>query len=178
MIREWLDIVSMMLIPTLFVVVPVYGLIRRVPVYESFVTGAKDGFGIAVIIIPYLVTIMFAIGMFRASGAMDAMKRGLEPLFGKLGIDPDLLPMMIARPLTGGGSTGILAEMAKEHGSSSLLTKTAAVMFGSTETTFYVVAVYFGAVGIKKVRHSVAAGLIADIAAMLIAVYVCAWLLG
>ncbi len=177
-LREWLDIFSMLVIPTLIVVVPMYGLIRGVRVYESFVTGAKEGWGIAVMIMPYLVTIIFAIGMFRASGAMDALAGLVKPVFGPLGIDPGLLPMMIARPLTGGGSIGVLGEIAAEHGRDSLITKTAAVMFGSTETTFYVLAVYFGAVGIKKTRHAVAAGLIADIAALILAVYVCAWLLG
>lgn len=178
MIREWMDIFSMMVIPTLLVGVPLYGLFRKVRVYESFVTGAKDGWGIAVMIMPYLVTIMFAIGMFRASGAMAALAELVTPVFKPLGIDPELLPMMIARPLTGGGSIGVLADTAATHGSSSIITKTAAVMFGSTETTFYVLAVYFGAVGIKKARHAVAAGLIADCAALIMAVYVTAWLLG
>ena len=176
-LREIIDIVSLMVIPTLFVAVPVYGLCRKVRVYESFVTGAKEGWGIGVMIMPYLVTIMFAIQMFRASGAMEALAALVTPVFEPLGIDPELLPMMIARPLTGGGSIGVLADISEEHGSASLITKTAAVMFGSTETTFYVLAVYFGAVGIKKTRHAVGAGLIADISALLLAVYVCAWLL-
>ncbi len=176
--REVIEYFSLLVLPVLIVAVPLYGLIRRVPVYESFVTGAKEGFGIAVTIIPYLVAILFAIAMFRASGAMEALIDLLNPVFGAVGINAELLPMMIARPLTGSGSLGVLAEMAEEHGIGSLITKTAAVMFGSTETTFYVLAVYFGAVGIKKTRHAVAAGLIADLAALLLAVYVCAWLLG
>ena len=176
--REIIDLLSLLVLPTLLVAVPVYGLFRKVPVYESFVTGAKEGFGIAVTIIPYLIAILFSIAMFRASGAMDVLIGTLRGPLSTIGIDADLIPMMIARPLTGSGSFGVLAEMAEEHGTGSLVTKTAAVMFGSTETTFYVLAVYFGAVGIKKTRHAVGAGLIADIAALLLAVYVCAWLLG
>ncbi|MEM9913978.1 MAG: nucleoside recognition domain-containing protein [Planctomycetota bacterium] len=170
--------ISVLCIPAIIVGLPVYGLFKKVPVYECFVEGAKEGFGIAVMIIPYLVAILVAIAMFRASGAMDLMIEVLDPAFSLLGIDPNLLPMMIARPLTGSGSLGILADIEGQFGAQSLVTKTAAVMFGSTETTFYVIAVYFGAVGIKRTRHAVLAGLIADIAALFLAVYVCAAMLG
>ncbi|MEM6853996.1 MAG: spore maturation protein [Planctomycetota bacterium] len=170
--------ISVLCIPAIIVGLPIYGLFKKVPVYECFVEGAKEGFGIAVMIIPYLVAILVAIAMFRASGAMDLMIEVLDPAFTLLGIDPNLLPMMIARPLTGSGSLGILADIENQFGAQSLVTKTAAVMFGSTETTFYVIAVYFGAVGIKRTRHAVLAGLIADIAALFLAVYVCALMLG
>ena len=172
------QVISVLCIPAIIVGLPVYGLFKKVPVYECFVEGAKEGFGISVMIIPYLVAILVAIAMFRASGAMDALITLLDPAFSMLGIDPELLPMMVARPLTGSGSLGILAELENQFGAQSLVTKTAAVMFGSTETTFYVVAVYFGAVGIKRTRHAVAAGLIADIAALLAAVYITALMLG
>ncbi len=148
------------------------------PVYEEFVTGAKDGFQVAVNIIPYLVAILFAVAMFRASGAMDFLVEGLRPLLAPLGIPPEVLPMAITRPLTGSGSAGIMLDLINRYGADSLIVKTAATMFGSTETTFYVVAVYFGAVNIKKTRHAIPAGLSADIAAMLLAVYVVRWLFG
>ena len=176
-LQEWVQVISLFALPVVLVGLPVYGLIKRVPVYEVFVEGAKEGFGIAVMIIPYLVAILVAIAMFRASGAMDALVTALDPVLSVFGIDPELLPMMIARPLTGSGSLGVLAEMSNEHGSQSLVTQTAAVMFGSTETTFYVLAVYFGAVGVKRTRHAVLAGLIADFAALILAVYVAAALL-
>ncbi|MEM8782389.1 MAG: nucleoside recognition domain-containing protein [Planctomycetota bacterium] len=172
------EYVAILIIPLVLALVPLYGLFRGVPVYESFVEGAKEGFDIAKTIIPYAVAILFAIGMFRVSGAFAALKGAIATPFGWVGADPELLPMMIARPLTGGGSLGVLAELEAIHGPDSLITKTAAVMYGSTETTFYVLAVYFGSVGIKKARHAVAAGLTADFAAMLIAVWVCALLLG
>lgn len=177
-LSDAVSVISVLCIPVIIVGLPIYGLFKKVPVYECFVEGAKEGFGIAVMIIPYLVAILVAIAMFRASGAMDMLIGWLDPAFSALGIDPNLLPMMIARPLTGSGSLGILADIEAQFGAQSLVTKTAAIMFGSTETTFYVVAVYFGAVGVKRTRHAVLAGLIADIAALLLAVYIAALLLG
>lgn len=162
-------------IPFMLVSIPLYGLFKRVPVYEEFVTGAKEGFGVATRIIPYLVAILFAVGMFRASGAMDYMMKVLRPVLGPIGIPPEILPMAITRPLSGGGSLGILGDMVKTYGVDSIFVKISAVMYGACETTFYVIAVYFGAVGIKKTRHAVPAGLIADAAGVLLAVYVVTW---
>ena len=160
------------IIPLMLVAIPLYGIFRKVPVYEEFVTGAKEGFAVAIRIIPYLVAILFAIGMFRASGAMQYLMDAMRPILGPVGIPPEILPMAITRPLSGGGSLGILGDMVKTHGVDSIFVKMAAVMYGACETTFYVVAVYFGAVGIKKTRHAIAAGLIADLAGVLLAVYV------
>ena len=170
--RVVLNDASKFVIPLMLVLIPLYGLIKRVAVYEEFVTGAKEGFHVAVRIIPYLVAILFAIGMFRASGAMDWMIRGLRPVLGPVGIPPEILPMAITRPLSGGGSLAVLADMVKVHGIDSVFVKISAVMYGACETTFYVIAVYFGAVGIKKTRHAVPAGLIADAAGVLLAVYI------
>ncbi|ARA92939.1 spore maturation protein [Rhodothermaceae bacterium RA] len=177
-IRTVIDVVSVFVLPLLIVGFPLYGLYKKVPVYEEFVEGAKDGFSIAVTIIPYLVAILFAIGMFRASGAMDFLIDGLRPVLGFIGVPSEVLPMMILRPLTGSGSAAIVLDMINQYGEDSLLVKMAATMFGSTETTFYVIAVYFGAVGVKKTRHAVAAGLIADVVALFLAVYVVRWLFG
>lgn len=176
--RELVNLLSVFVIPALLVGIPVYGLIKRVPVYESFVEGAKEGFTMAVRIIPYLVAILFAIGMFRASGAMEALVVAMDPVLGLIGVPAEILPMAIVRPLTGSGSAAIVADMAATHGIDGLLTRMVATMFGSTETTFYVIAVYFGAVGIKRVRHALPAGLIADAAAMVIAVWVVRLLFG
>lgn len=177
-IRTIIDVISVFVLPCLIVGFPLYGLIKKVPVYETFVEGAKEGFNVAVTIIPYLVAILFAIGMFRASGAMDFLIEGMRPILGFIGVPPEVLPMMIVRPLTGSGSAGIVLDMINQFGEDSILVKMAATMFGSTETTFYVIAVYFGAVNVKKTRHAVPAGLIADVFALFLAVYVVRLLFG
>lgn len=169
--RETVSLISIFVLPLLVVGIPVYGLIRRVAVYEEFVEGAKEGFQIAVRIIPYLIAILFAVGMFRASGAMDALTNVLKPLLAMFGVPPEILPMAIVRPLTGSGSIGILTEMKQQYGGDSIFTKIAATIYASSETTFYVVAVYFGAVNVKKTRHAVPAGLIADLAGVILAVF-------
>lgn len=176
--RTVIDILSVFVLPTVIIGFPLYGLYKRVPVYEEFVEGAKEGFKVAVIIIPYLVAILFAIGMFRASGALEFLIEGTRPILGAIGIPPEVIPMGIVRPLTGSGSAAIVVDMISQYGEDSLVVKIAATMFGSTETTFYVIAVYFGAVNVKKTRHAVPAGLIADVFAMILAVYVVKLLFG
>jgi len=176
--RDAVNLLSFFVIPLILVGFPLYGLYKRVPVYESFVEGAREGFQVAVRIIPYLVAILFAIAMFRASGAMDALTRALSPVLGLIGFPTEVLPMAIIRPLTGSGSAALVVDMVNQYGEDSIFVKMAAVMFGSTETTFYVIAVYFGAVNIRKTRHAVAAGLTADVAAMVIAVWMVRLLFG
>ena len=176
--RNFIDLISVFVLPAIIIGFPLYGLFKKVPVYEEFVDGAKEGFHVAVKIIPYLIAILFAIGMFRASGALDFLIGGLRPVLSLINFPPELIPMAIVRPLTGSGSAGIVAEMIQQYGEDSILVKMAATMFGSTETTFYVIAVYFGAVQVKKTRHAVPAGLIADITAILLAVYIVRLLFG
>jgi spore maturation protein B len=176
--REAISLLSVFVIPLMLVGFPLYGLYKRVPVYEAFVEGSKEGFQVAVRIIPYLVAILFAIGMFRASGAMDFLADALGPVLAFVGFPSEVLPMAIVRPLTGSGSAAVVVDMIQQYGEDSIFVKMAAVMFGSTETTFYVLAVYFGAVGVKRARHAVAAGLTADFAAMLIAVWTVRLLFG
>lgn len=177
-VRDVIGVLSAFIIPLLVVGFPLYGLYKRVPVYESFVVGAKEGFNVAVRIIPYLVAILFAIGMFRASGAMDFLATLLNPVLSLVGFPAEVLPMAIIRPLTGSGSAGLVVDMINQYGEDSLFVKMAATMFGSTETTFYVIAVYFGAVNVRKTRHALPAGLIADFSAMLIAVWAVRLLFG
>jgi spore maturation protein B len=177
-LRNAMSLLSFFIIPVILVVFPLYGLYKKVPVYESFVEGAKEGFNVAVRIIPYLVAILFAIAMFRASGGMDFLTKALNPVFSLLGIPSELLPMVIMRPLTGSGSAGLVVDMVKQYGEDSILVKIAAVMFGSSETTFYVIAVYFGAVNVKRTRHAIHAGLTSDIAATLLAAWVVLWMFG
>jgi spore maturation protein B len=170
-VRNAINLVSYFIIPLMLVGFPLYGLYKRVPVYESFVVGAKEGFQVAVRIIPYLVAILFAVAMFRASGAMDALARLLSPVLGPIGFPAEVLPMAIIRPLTGSGSAALVVDMINRYGEDSIYVKMASVMFGSTETTFYVIAVYFGAINVRKTRHAVPVGLTADISAMLFAVW-------
>ena len=171
-VRNAISLVSVFILPAILVGFPLYGLYKRVPVYEVFVEGAKEGFGTAVRIIPYLVAILFAIAMFRASGAMDFLVGVLNPVLSVIGFPGEVLPMAILRPLTGSGSAGLVVDMINRYGEDSIFVKMAAVMFGSSETTFYVIAVYFGAIGIKRTRHAIAAGLTADVAAALLSVWV------
>ncbi len=160
------------IIPLLLVGIPFYALsVRKVKVYEVFVEGAKDGFIIAVRIIPYLVAILVAIGMFRASGALDLLLSLLAPALSLIGFPAENLPLALMRPLSGSGSLGLLTDLVNEYGTDSLYTKIGATMYGSSETTFYVLAVYFGSVGITRSRHALIAGLTADAVGAISAVY-------
>ena len=142
-----------------------FGAIRRVRIYEVFVDGAKEGFQVAVKIIPYLVAILVSVGMFRASGALDAMVSVLGPLTGAVGLPAEALPMALLRPLSGSGAYGILASIINDPaiGPDSYTGYLVSTFQGSTETTFYVLAVYFGAVQVRRVRHTLAAALTADL---------------
>ena len=171
-LRNFLSLASVFVIPAILVGFPLYGLYKRVPIYENFVEGAKEGFQVAIRIIPYLVAILFAIGMFRASGAMDFLAAVMSPVLNLVGFPAEVFPMAILRPLTGSGSSALIPEMIAQYGEDSIFVKMAAVMYGSSETTFYVIAVYFGAVNIRKTRHALPAGLTADLAGMLLAVWI------
>src|SRR4051812_11234223 len=171
-LQEITELIALFILPVLIVGLPVYGLIKRVAVYEKFVEGAKDGFNTSVRIIPYLVAILFAIAMFRASGAMSFLQEGLRTPLSWIGMPPEVLPMAIVRPLTGSGSLAVLADMVKTYGPDSLIVKMAGTIYGSTETTFYVLAVYFGAVNIRNTRHALPAGIIADICSILLSCWV------
>ena len=129
-------------------------------------------------IIPYLVAILVAIGMFRAAGGMEMLTKLLAPVLGFIGFPTKLVPMAFMRPLSGSGSLGVLTDIAKMEGADSLLARTAATIFGSTETTFYVLAVYFGSVGVKRTRHALAAGLVADVVGITVSVIICRLMFG
>lgn len=164
-----------LIIPLLMLFIIAHALTKRVAVYEEFVEGARDGFKIAVNIIPYLVAMLFAIAMFRASGALELLVTLLTPIADFFGFPAEVIPMGIIRPLTGSGSVGVLAELISVHGEDSMIVRIAAVMFGSTETTLYVLAVYFGAVKITRTRYAVQAGLLADLAGFIAAVSITYW---
>jgi len=173
--KECMDLIAIFVLPVLIVGIPVLGLIRRVPVYESFIDGAKDGFSTVVRLLPYLVGILFTIAMFRASGAMEFLQGHLRAPLSWIGFPPEVLPMAIVRPLPSGGSVALLADMVTQYGPDSIFVKMAATIYGSTETTFYVLAVYFGAVNIKKTRHALPAGIIADACSILLSVWMIRW---
>lgn len=171
--RAIVNLISVIAIPLLLISFLGWGIIKKVKVYEVFVEGAKDGFNVAIRIIPYLVAMLMAIGIFRASGAMEVFAMLLSPLTNLIGMPAETLPMALMRPLSGSGSLGIMTELMKTHGPDSFIGVLASTMYGSTETTFYVLAVYFGAVGVKNTRHALPAGLVADLFGMLGAVLIC-----
>ena len=170
---SYVEAISLLAIPFLLAFFPLYAALRRVPVYEEFVEGAKEGVQVALRIIPFLVAILVAIGMFRGAGGIDLVSRGLDPLFQAVGFPTELLPMAIMRPLSGSGSMGIFSELVTTHGPDSLLARMAGTIMGSTETTFYVLAVYFGSIAIRRTRHAVPAGLIADLAGLVASIAIC-----
>jgi spore maturation protein B len=153
--------------------IPVYGFFKGVKVYEAFVEGAKEGFDVAVRIIPYLVAILMAVGMFRASGAMELLRASFPDALKTLGLSPEVLTLALMRPLSGSATLGMLGDIVASQGPDSYQARLAAVIIGSTETTLYVVAVYFGAVAITRTRYALHAGLIADAAGIAASVLVC-----
>jgi len=167
-----IDMISILAIPALILFIVVFGAIKKVKIYEAFVEGAKEGFNVGVRIIPYLVAMLVAIGIFRAGGAMEILAAILSPVTRLIGMPAEALPMAIIRPLSGSGALGVMSEIIKNHGADSLIGRMVSVMMGSSETTFYVLAVYFGAIGITKTRQAVPAGIIVDVVAVVVSVWV------
>jgi spore maturation protein SpmA len=165
--------ISVLAVPLLLSLFPLYAALRGLKVYEEFVEGAKEGFQVAVRIIPYLVTMLVAIGMFRASGGIDLLTAALRPALNLVGFPPELMPLALMRPLSGSGSNALFIDLIKTFGPDHLITYTAGTIIGSTETTFYVAAIYFGAVGVKRMRHAIPAGLLADLAGIIAAIIIC-----
>ncbi len=176
----WGRTISPWIIPGLMVALLGFGWARRVPVYEVFVDGAKEGFNVAVRIIPYLVAILVAIAMLRASGTLEMFVRAVSPVTAMFGLPAEALPMALLRPLSGSGAYGLLASVINDPkiGPDSYAGLLVSTLQGSTETTFYVLAVYFGAVQIRRIRHALAAGLTADVAGIAAAVIICLLLFG
>jgi spore maturation protein B len=167
-----INTISLFAIPGLVLFVVVYGVIKKVKIYEAFVEGAKEGFNVGVRIIPFLVAMLVAIGVFRAGGAMDILTAVLSPITSLIGMPAETIPMALMRPLSGSGALGVMSEIISTHGPDSLIGRMVSVMMGSGETTFYVLAVYFGSVSVTKTRHAVPAGIIADLASILASVWI------
>ena len=175
---EIVKAVSMLAIPFFLSFFPFYASLRRVKVYEEFIEGAKEGFQVAVRIIPYLVGILVAVGMFRGAGGIELLSRLLEKPLSLIGFPVQLLPLVLMRPLSGSGSIALVGDLVKTHGPDHIFSLMGATILGSTETTFYVIAVYFGAVGIYRTRYAVAAGLLADLAGVIASIIICRLMFG
>jgi len=165
--------ISILAVPFLITLFPLVAVLKRVKVYEEFVEGGKEGLQVALRIIPYLVAILVAVGMFRAAGGIEMITSGLRPLLNWIGFPPELVPMCLMRPLSGSGTLGMFTDLVQAHGADSLLATMGGAIFGSTETTLYVVAVYFGSVAVRRTRHAVPAGLFADGVGMIASVIIC-----
>ncbi|HWI52549.1 MAG TPA: spore maturation protein [Symbiobacteriaceae bacterium] len=170
-----LDTISLWTIPAMLALIPVWGAIRKVKVYDTFIEGAEEGLQVAIKIIPFLVAMMVALSIFRASGAMDLLARLINPVTARLGFPTDILPLMIIRPLSGAGALAVTADLLKTQHPDSYIGRLASIMQGSTDTTFYVLTVYFGSVGIRKTRYAAAVGLAADVVGFLAALWACNW---
>ncbi len=172
------DAVSRWSIPVLFAGVLLYALHRKVDVYTVFLDGARQGVDMSVKILPYVVAIFAALGIFRDSGAMDLLAKVLAPVLRPAGVPAQVLPLMLIRPLSGSGALAITAELLHRAGPDSYVGRLASTLQGSTDTTFYILSVYFGAVGVRRIRHSLTVGLLADLTGFVLAVVFVRLLLG
>ncbi|MBV9106290.1 MAG: spore maturation protein [Verrucomicrobia bacterium] len=172
-IATFFNALSPLAIPFLLTFFPLYAAARKISVYAEFIEGAKEGFTIMVRIIPYLVGMLVAIAVFRDSGALNLLQHLMNPILSWIRFPSDLLPMVLIRPLSGSGAIAILTDLVKQLGPDNILSYMAATIYGSAETTFYVVAVYFGSVGVTKTRHAIPAGLFADLVGVIASVLAC-----
>lgn len=173
MFQQIMNTASLWILPAILILILTIGLIKKVPIYEVFTEGAREGFKVSVSIIPYLVAIIVGISMFRASGVIELIGRTLSPVLAYFNVPADVIPVMIVRSLSGSAALGIFSDIAHSLGPENYATTLAAVMVGSSETTFYILAVYFGAVGISKLRYALAVGLLADLVGIIAAIAVC-----
>ena len=175
---EFIKTASVYAIPAMFVIILLAGIMNNVKVYDAFIDGAKDGITTVVKITPSLVGLLVAIGVFRASGALDLLVFALNPVTSFLGIPSQVLPLALLRPISGSASLALVSDIMKEYGPDSLIGRMASTMMGSTETIFYTITVYFGAVGIKNIRYTLAAALLADLASVIASVWICTFIFG
>ena len=173
-----LQTISLYAVPVILILIPLYGLMKKLPVYELFVEGAAEGVQMVLQILPYLLAMLVAISVFRASGAFNAIAACLAPLTELLGVPSEVLPLALMRPLSGSGALALTADVLKSAGPDSFTGLLASVMQGSTDTTFYILAVYFGSVGIRKYRYSLTVGLSADMVSFVSSFLICRLLFG
>ena len=175
---QLLTIVSAWILPILIVFILVYGTFKKVPTYESFVEGGKEGISISLSIIPYLIGMLAAIAIFRASGAMDAVVGLIKPLIVALGVPSEIVPLAIIRPISGTAALGMTSDLIATYGADSFIGRLAATIQGSADTTIYVLTVYFGAVGIKRMGDALKVGLLADLVGFVAAIIVVIFIFG
>ncbi|WP_100407143.1 spore maturation protein [Bacillus solitudinis] len=168
----WITAISIWLIPLLIAFILMYGTYKRVPTYETFVEGAKEGFGMAISIIPYLVGMLVAISVFRASGAMEFFIELIKPALQALGVPSEIVPLALIRPISGTGALGMTSDLIATFGPDSFIGRLASTMQGSTDTTLYVLTVYFGAVGIRKMGDALKVGLLADLVGIIASIVI------
>ncbi|XJZ26090.1 spore maturation protein [Bacillota bacterium Lsc_1132] len=173
-----LSFVSLAFIPVLIGFILIYGTFKRVPTYETFVEGGKEGIKIAISIIPFLVGMLVAISVFRASGALDALMNWIRPATDWMGIPAEIVPLAFIRPISGTAALGMTSDLIAVHGPDSFIGRLVSVLQGSTDTTFYVLTVYFGAVGVKKMSDALKVGLLADIVGIAASIAVVAIIFG
>ncbi|MGL4730781.1 MAG: spore maturation protein [Clostridium sp.] len=166
------DYIIKAIIPIIIILITTYGILKGVKVYECFIEGAKDGLNICLRIFPYLLAMLIAINVFRASGAMDFLISLVKPAVDTVGVPAETVPLILMKPLSGSGAVGVFTDIVKQYGPDSFIGICASIIMGSTETIFYTLAVYFGAVQIKKIRHTLWVALLVDMCAVLIAVNV------
>ncbi|MDD2573605.1 MAG: nucleoside recognition domain-containing protein [Bacillota bacterium] len=176
--RVLIETLSAFAVPLLIALVLIHGYKKGVKVYEVFVEGAAEGIKTSVRILPYLTAILMAIGIFRSSGAMDILMIILKTPAGLLGIPAEIMPLVLIRPLSGSGALGVVSEIFATYGPDSFVGRAAGTMMGSTETIFYTIAVYFGAVGIRDTRHVLPSAFVADLAGVVASVVVCRLIFG
>lgn len=170
--------ISLGFIPVLICLILLYGTLKQVPTYESFVEGGKEGIKIAFSIIPYLVGMLVSISVFRASGALGLMTKWFRPAMEAIGIPAEIVPLALIRPISGTAALGMTSDLIAVHGPDSFIGRLVSVLQGSTDTTFYVLTVYFGAVGIKKMGDALKVGLLADIVGIAVSILVVAIMFG
>ena len=171
-IREIIDVLSLWALPGIIFIILTVAIIKKVPVYETFIEGAKDGVNVSINIVPYLAAIIVAISMLRASGVIDSVALACSGILNKIHLPAEILPLTFVRSLSGSAALGVFSDIAANNDVNSYTTKLAAIMMGSSETTFYVLTVYFGAVGIKKYRYALLTGVCADIIGIIMSVIV------
>jgi spore maturation protein B len=167
------SLISSLFVPLLIAAVVVFGLARKVPVYESFTQGARQGFSTVVRILPFVVGFVFAIRIFTASGCFDYFFAALSPVLSPIGIPPEILPLALMRPFSGSASIGALTTIFARYGTDSFIGRSASTLMGSSETLFYTTSLYFGSVGIKKTRYTIPAALISEISGLIASVTLC-----
>lgn len=166
------DYIIKAIIPMIIGTVVLYGVIKKVKVYECFIEGAKEGLGVCLRIFPYLLAMLIAINCFKASGAMNYLIGLIKPVVGFVGIPPEIVPLILIKPLSGSGAIGVFTDIVNTYGPDSFIGFLSSVIMGGTETIFYTLTVYFGAVGVKKIRHSLWVALLVDFCAVIFAVNV------